>query len=207
MKLILSSCDFGNTLAKNVICDNLPKSIAECRVLFIPNEKATSELIETDLYPNRLCNLGFTKENVIIFNHETPESFTGLDIDLIYVSGGNTFGTLDKIRKSGFDKAIISYVESGVVYIGGSAGAHIVTQSIEHITKYDENNVGLEDFSGLGLFDGILMCHYTSQRREHLNELEKQNKYKIQYLTDSDSILVTDTETLVITEHGSFVIE
>ena len=199
MKLILSSCDFGNTIAKNVIYDNLPKPISECKVLFIPNEKATPELIETELYPSRLCNFGFTKENVIVFNHESPEEFKKLDIDLIYVSGGNTFGTLDKIRKSGFDKAIIDYVKSGVVYVGGSAGAHIVTQNIEHVKRYDDNNVGLEDFSGLGLFDSILMCH--------LNELEKQNKFKIEYLTDSDSIVVTDSESVIITEHGSFVVE
>lgn len=207
MKLILSSCDFGNVYSKNVIYDNLSKPIADCKVLFIPNEKATSELIETDLYPDRLCKFGFTKKNIVIFNHETPENFIGLDIDLIYVSGGNTFGTLDKIRKTGFDNHIINYVKSGVVYVGGSAGAHIATQNIEHVAKYDENNVELTDFNGLGLFKGILMCHYSLDRREDLNELEKQSKYEIQYLTDSDSIVVTDSESVIVTEYGRFVVE
>ena len=201
MKLILSSCDFGNDISRKVIYENLPKAFKECKVLFIPTGIITTEITE------RLCSLSFTEENIIIFNHKEPEKFKELDIDLIYVGGGNTFSLLHKIRESGFDKVIINYVKSGVVYAGGSAGAHIVTKNVEHVKRYDENNVGLEDFSGLGLFDGILMCHYTAQRREHLNELEKQNKYKIQYLTDSDSIIVTDSESVIITAHGSFVMD
>ena len=40
MKLILSSRDFLNDNSRKVIMDNLPKKIEECKVLFIPNEKA-----------------------------------------------------------------------------------------------------------------------------------------------------------------------
>ena len=43
MKLILSSCDFINENSKQVILDNLDKKLSECKVLFIPNEKATKE--------------------------------------------------------------------------------------------------------------------------------------------------------------------
>ena len=45
MKLILSSCDFRNEKSQKVIMDNLPYSIDKCRLLFIPNEKATAEAI------------------------------------------------------------------------------------------------------------------------------------------------------------------
>ena len=207
MKLILSSCDFRDVFSKKVILDNLPNSIEDCRVLFIPNEKATPEIIKTDLYPERLASFGFCKENIVVFNHADAESFKGLDIDVIYVSGGNTFGTLDKIRKSSFDQAIIDYVKSGATFIGGSAGAHIVTKSIEHVKRYDENNTDLKDFSGLGLFNGVLICHYTPERREHLNELEKQGKYKIQHLTDSDTLVVTDSEIILSTQYGTFAEE
>lgn len=192
MKLILSSCDFGNPESRKAIIENLPKSISECRLLFIPNEKATPEIIESDLYYDRMCNHGFTRKNIFVFNHLEPDNYRNLDIDIIYISGGNTFGTLDKIRKCGFDKDIINYIKSGVTYIGGSAGAHIVTQNIEHVAKYDENNVGVTDFNGLGLYDGILVCHYTYHRKHHLDMLIEQGKYKVQYLTDSDSIIYAD---------------
>lgn len=189
MKLILSSCDFRNHESRKVILENLPKSIEQCRVLFIPNEKADAEIITSDLYYNRMSEHGFSKENVYVFDHTCPDRFRNLDIDVIYISGGNTFGTLDKIRKSGFDKDIIDYVKSGVVYIGGSAGAHIISKDIEHVLKYDDNNVEMTNFSALGLFDGILVCHYTYERKYDFDELCDSSEYKAYYLTDSDSIV------------------
>ena len=158
-------------------------------MLFIPNEKADIQAINSDLYYDRMGEFGFSKSNVYVFNHNQADCFKSLDIDVIYVSGGNTFGTLDKIRKCGFDKEIIEYVKSGVIYIGGSAGAHIATQNIEHVSKYDDNNVSMTDVSGLGLFDGVLICHYNYHRKKDLDHLIANSPYKVYFLTDSDSIV------------------
>ncbi len=195
MKLILSSYDFLKVESKNLITEHLTKPLNECRILFIPDETATSEIIESDFYYKNLCEYGFKRENIFIFNHTKAQKFTNLPIDVIYVGGGNTFGIIDKIRKCNFDTAIINYVKAGVVYIGVSAGAHIVTQNIEHILEYDDNNVNLTDFSGLGLYDGIIVCHYTYHRKDHLDRLIAEKKYKVDYLTDSDCIVHTDKET------------
>ena len=59
MKLILSSCDFRNERSRQVILDNLPKPISECRLLFIPNEKATSDKVASGKYHARMAELGF----------------------------------------------------------------------------------------------------------------------------------------------------
>ncbi|MBQ2964225.1 MAG: Type 1 glutamine amidotransferase-like domain-containing protein [Clostridia bacterium] len=189
MKLILSSCDFRNEASKETILKNLPKPIEDCKLLFIPNEKADSQAINSDLYYNRMAEFGFSKANTYVFDHTKADKFRNLDIDLIYVSGGNTFGTLDKLRKCGFDKEIIEYVKNGVIYIGGSAGAHIATKNIEHVLKYDDNNTGLSDYNGLGLFDGVLICHYDYHRKNDLDTLIANSPYKVYYLTDSDSIV------------------
>ena len=45
MKLILSSCDFDNKNSRNRIIENINKPLNKCKVLFIPNEKATKEKI------------------------------------------------------------------------------------------------------------------------------------------------------------------
>lgn len=45
MKMILSSCDFINDNSKNTILSNIDKDLDKCKVLFIPNEKATREKI------------------------------------------------------------------------------------------------------------------------------------------------------------------
>ncbi len=190
MKLILSSCDFDNAQSRITILKNLPKPIDECIVLFIPNEKATAEIIDAGIYHSRLSAYGFSKENIFVFNHESPDDFRGLSVDVIYISGGNTFGTLKKIRDCDFSQDIIDYVKSGATYIGGSAGAHIATKSISHVAEYDENNVGLTDLEGLGLFDGILVCHYSYHRKAHLDRLIAESEYNVDFLTDSDSLVI-----------------
>ena len=133
----------------------------------------------------------FKKANVYVFDHNNPDKFRNLDIDVLYISGGNTFGTLDKIRKCRFDKDIINYVKLGVFYIGGSAVAHIVSKNIQHVEKYDANTVGITDFSGLGLFDGVLICHYTDARKKDYENLSANSEFKAYALTDEDSIVST----------------
>lgn len=199
MKLILSSSDFINEYSANVILNNLNKDLSLNKVLFIPNEKATSEKIYSDKYYKRLYNDGFINEdNIYIFDPDRVDNFRNLDIDLIYISGGNTFATLDKIRKCNFDKDIINYINKGVIYIGGSAGAHIVTKNIEHLQEFDDNYVGMTNFDALGLFDGIIIPHYDEEeynpdlRKKVYEKLVNDNKYKVYTLTNDDSIVVDD---------------
>lgn len=203
MKMILSSCDFINKNSKNTILKNIEKDLSECKVLFIPNEKATSEKIYSDKYYNRLCDNGFiNKEKIYIFDENAVEKFINLDIDLLYVGGGNTFATLKKIKDSGFDKHIINYIKNGVIYIGGSCGAHIVTKNIEHLISFDDNYCDLKEFDALGLFDGIIIPHcgaeeYNPIKREELyNLLVKQNKYNVYKLTNDESLVITDNEII-----------
>lgn len=192
MKLILSSCDFGNSTSARFIIDNLCKPISDCKVLYFPNEKVTPEKIKSGKYEARVAAFGFQRKNIYVANYFEPAPFLNLDIDVIYISGGNTFGTMKLIRGSGFDKAIINYVQNGVAYIGGSAGAHIATADIAHVEKYDKDTFGLNDFTGLGLFDGILICHYTEDRKSDFEALKALNKHRVISLSDKQSIVIKD---------------
>ena len=190
MKLILSSCDFLNENSKKCILDNITKPLDKNKVLFIPNEKF--QVDNLDKYYKRLEYDGFKKENVFIFNEYEVDKFEDLDIDLIYIGGGNTFYTLDKLKKTNFDKYIIEYLNKGVIYIGGSCGAHIVSSNIEHVLAFDTNYVGLTDFNGLNLFKGIIIPHYNKDREYVYNSLLKENKYKVYPLTNDGSIVIND---------------
>ena len=199
MKLILSSSDFINVHSKQVILDNIDKELSNNKVLFIPNEKATKEKINSDKYYDRLYKDGFTnKDNIYIFDETEADRFRNLNIDLIYISGGNTFATLDKIRKCGFDKDIINYINNGVTYIGGSCGAHIVTKNIEHLLELDDNYLNITNYNALGLFDGIIIPHYNEEeynpelRKRVYEKLLSENKYKVYALTNSDSLVIID---------------
>lgn len=191
MKLILSSSDFGDPRSAKFIYDNLNIPIDKCRVLYFPNEKATADKIKNGKYESRLEAFGFQKKNIYVADYFAPSLFYDLDIDAIYISGGNTFGTMKLIREAKFDKAIINYVRNGAVYIGGSAGAHIASANIAHVAKYDKDTFGLNDLSGLGLYNGILICHYSKERSYDRQSLIRSSPYPLICLTDSESIIIS----------------
>lgn len=207
MKLILSSCDFRNEKSKKTIIDNLSKPIDQCKLLFIPNEKAMHEAIHSEKYFLRMQEFGFTKDNIAVFDYYNEQQFINLDLDIIYISGGNTFATLKRIKDCGFDKEIIRYVRSGVLYIGGSAGAHIATQSVAHIAAFDPIPDGMTDFKGLGLFDGIIFCHYTEEHKALYDKLKSEGKYKVFALRDEDSLVVASTNDDVIRHYDLMIDE
>ena len=192
MKLILSSSDFGNPESAKFIHNHIGKPIAEVKLLYFSNEKVTPSKIKSGMYEARLSAFGFQRKNIYVANYFEPTPYFGLDIDVIYISGGNTFGTIKLIRETGFDKAIVDYVNNGAVYIGGSAGAHIASANIAHVARYDTDTYGLSDFSGLGLFDGILICHYTEDRKDHFEELKASGRYSVIALSDNESIIIRD---------------
>ena len=192
MKLILSSCDFGNPRSAQFIRDNLCRPLDACRVLFFPNEKATPEKIKSGKYQTRLCAFGFERRNIWVVDTTRPASVACPDVDVIYVSGGNTFGTLKRIREAGYDKWIADAVHSGIPYIGGSAGAHIACADVSHVLRYDHDTFGLTDFSGLGLYRGRLICHYTDARCADYEALCRDGGYPVLALRDEDSILVRE---------------
>ena len=194
MKLILSSCDFSAETSRQCILDHLPCPMEECRVLFIPNEKADLEKIESGKYHRRLQSYGFLESNILVFDETHADDFVNLALDVIYVSGGNTFLTLKKIRACGFDAALVSYIEKGVTYIGGSAGAHLVTGDLSHVAHYDPVPSDMENLAGLGLLDRMLLCHYQPQREEHAKALIHCFGDRVILLTDQDSIVVERTE-------------
>lgn len=192
MKLILSSSDFGNPISAQFIKDNLGKPIEECRVLYFPNEKATEERINSSKYYDRVSALGFQRQNITVFNYYDPVGYDSLEIDAIYISGGNTYGTIDRIREAKADVLIKKYVKNGAVYIGGSAGAHIACANISHVKRYDTNTFNVKDMRGLELYTGILICHYNKDREAHFLELKETSPFRVTALNDEESILIKD---------------
>lgn len=192
MKLILSSRDFRNEASRRVILSHLPKPIGQCRVLFIPNEKWTPERLNTGFYSRRLQEFGFSEGVIVIFDPRCPDAFRNLVLDVIYISGGNSFEMLSLLRRCSFDQEIVRLVHAGVIYIGGSAGAHLVSADLTHLSRYDAVPEGMTDFQGLGLFHGVFLCHFTADRQAHLDELRSSAVYPVHPLTDADSIIITD---------------
>ena len=190
MKLLLSSCDFGHPESAEFIYTHLEKPISDCRVLFFPNEKAAPEKIHSGKYETRLSAFGFRREHITVADYFSSVTYTDSVFDIVYISGGNTFGTMKRIRDAGFDGSIRYQVANGAVYIGGSAGAHIASADISHVLRYDKDSFGLTDFRGLALCHGILICHFSEEREKDFEELNALGRYPVTTLKDGESIAV-----------------
>ncbi len=186
MKLLLTSRVFGDAIATEKVLKELNMDISQIKILLIATPRLPYEGSESSI--ESLVAWGFKEENIIVFDHNNAKEYCNLDIDVIYVTGGNTFTGLKLLKESGFDKEIIKYVKNGVIYLGKSAGTHIISKNIEHVIGFDANEVGLTDFEALGLFDGIFVCHYSDERKTCYDKLLLEKKYKVYTLTDQEMI-------------------
>lgn len=189
MKIILTSKGFENEIVFNKIISKINMKISEIKMLVIPTARKNE--YNKEKYMKDYIKLGFNPQNIYFFDDEMPEKFKSLNIDVIYMCGGNTFTLKHYLKKSDFEKYIYNYLNNVVIYIGASAGSHIATSNIEHVLKFDENNEKESDMSGLNLYDGILICHYGLDRKDFYTELLKKGK-KVETLTDEEIMYLDD---------------
>ncbi|RLQ89910.1 Type 1 glutamine amidotransferase-like domain-containing protein [Planomicrobium sp. Y74] len=99
----------------------------------------------------------------------------------VYIGGGNTFHLLNEMRSTGFDKVLEEYIKGDGVVYGGSAGAIMLGSNIMTSAHLDENKVGVHDFSGLDVLDGLAVwCHYENENDEMIRS----------YISDFDTPLI-----------------
>lgn len=196
MKLFLSSKAFGNHVVTKKILSQLKKDVGIIRLLLIPT--ALSGAYPPDKYIDELLVSGFCKDNIIVFHENNCKQYCNLNIDIIYVCGGNTFTLLKLINKCGFGLEIEKYLSRDVIYIGRSAGTHLATKNIEHVLPFDENQIGLENFDAMGLFDGIIFCHYNESREKYYFEAIKKEKYNVYKITDEEMIICENGQLSIL---------
>ncbi len=157
-KLVLTSYGLTTRNGRKIIGKELAGYTLENKKIFLFHEPYYSTeymLVEACL------NLGFKKENIILSGHQRTNEDV-LECDIYYCTEGNTFEVLSLMRERGLDNVIKEAFKNGnKIYIGASAGASIAGVSIEEIKDFDRNYVNMVNFDGLGLFDGIIIPHYT----------------------------------------------
>lgn len=116
-----------------------------------------------------------------------------LAADALILTGGNTFQFLSHLRQSGLDKAVRKFAEQSKPIAGFSAGAIILTPTIEiaSLPGLDDNTVGLKDFTGLGLVDFEIFPHYVANLHSMLvDNYEKKSGRQVKRLTDEDLLII-----------------
>lgn len=61
---------------------------------------------------------------------------------------------------------------------------------MRHIAAFDSVPEDMTDFYGLGFVDGILICHYTEERKALYDKLKAEGKYKVYVLKDDESLII-----------------
>ncbi|MGG7163444.1 Type 1 glutamine amidotransferase-like domain-containing protein [Clostridium ihumii] len=58
--------------------------------------------------------------------------------------------------------------------------------------------MGLENFDALGLFDGIIFCHYNNSREKYYTKAIKTEKYKVYKITNEEMIICINGQISII---------
>jgi len=121
--------------------------------------------------------------------------------NVIYVCGGNTFKLLKYAREANFKDTIVNLLNWGGIYIGVSAGAIILSPTIQIAASIDPdpNEVGLTNLEGFGLIDFEVLPHYNPSLDEELANYQK--------MTTNEIVKITDSQAIIITEEGRNFIE
>jgi len=200
LKLLLTSTGFTNPKLGKVFLELVENEAAQIKVIFIPTAARTEEEWKYVMESKQeLFDLGIKKENLKILDIDHKVKYDEVsDYHVMYVCGGNTFYLLAKVREHGFDHVIKRFVEEGNVYVGVSAGSVLVCPTIEIASPWDDNDVGLIDFTGVNLIDSVLSPHYKEEEKEMIDRLRSKLPYKIITLTDNQALRVKGNEIAIV---------
>lgn len=180
------------------------KPASETKLGFIPTA-ANVEPRKKDWLINDLLQLwryGYSWIDIVDISAPGVDWRARLDeVDVVYVSGGETTHLLDQMRKTGFDVWLKENL-AHKVYVGGSASAVVVGPTIEAATKLfgDENAPGLSDLSGLSLVDFEIVPHCDMPLFAKAEVYAKEAMNPVYAIDDLTAVKVVDGVRTVISK-------
>ena len=124
------------------------------------------------------------------------------DCAAIAAAGGNTFFLLQELRRSGADALIHQRISEGCWYLGESAGAAVAAPDISYLAPMDEPSLApaLTSTAALGLVDFYPLPHMDNEwMGAAAREILSTGLPGLRPLRDDQALLVTDTDTTLIT--------
>lgn len=206
MKLYLSSFGLGNEI------DRLKSMLAPgSKIGYINNARdwvGADAAIKADHQQSEiheLLGLGFAVETLDLqeyFDKEPELRQKLIQLDGLWVSGGNTFVLRQAMRLSGFDRIFKDLqLRDGFLYGGYSAGVCVLCDSLRYIKNVDDpDNFPYAEntetiWEGLGYFNYGIIPHYRSDHPESaMMEKEVENclnqKWLFKVLRDGEVIII-----------------
>ncbi len=154
----------------------------------------TAPFVDTDLQTLRAHGYELIDIDVSLL---TPDDFTALlaSVNALFVSGGNTFFLLQELRRTGNDVVLIEAINSGLPYIGASAGAAVLAPKIDYVEPFDDRTLApeLSSLEALGVLSFFPLPHYgIEETTEIYNEYMKDNGGREYVAFRNDQAIVTN---------------
>ncbi len=133
-----------------------------------------------------------------------------LKSDIIHLSGGNTFYFLASLKKHKLMPLLKTFVKRGGILSGLSAGAIIMTPSIDTAAypefDCDENYEGLKNFSSFNLVNFHFYPHYKNSKRydKALKHFSKKIDAPLYACPDGAGIFLDDQQLRFIGQTACF---
>ncbi|HCR56092.1 TPA: hypothetical protein DIV49_03895 [Candidatus Saccharibacteria bacterium] len=200
MKLLLTSSGLSKRAIGEALQQMVGKPASDCKVGFVPTAANVEPYNKTWLIAQfqQLQRYGFYDIDIVDISADGVDWRGRLaDVDVLWVSGGNTFHLLDQVRKTGFDEWLKENIESKV-FVGGSASTMVMTPSIEIALPIDDNSMGLTDLSGLGYVDFEINVHCDEAGLNATEEYAKNRPNDVYALDDLSALKVVDGSVEVI---------
>ena len=204
MKLLLTSSGITTDSIAQALSELTNKLAGQTKLAFIPTA-SNPESENKDWVINQYLNLWRYGYNWIDIVDPAANDVDWKDrlekVDIIYLSGGNTFYLLDQCRKTGFDKWLNENLKDKV-YVGGSASSIIATPTIEvaSLPIGDKNLPGLTDLTAFGWVNFEIEPHCTKDRFATVKEYAATKSYPVYGIDDQTAIKVLDDKVDVISE-------
>lgn len=188
------------------ITKNEGGELTEKRAVFIPtagDPYEDKDFVEADKIA--LQKYGIEVTDLDLKNKTEKEINKSLAMaDILLVAGGDTFYLMEKLKKSGADKAIKNFIRKGGIYIGSSAGSIVCCPTIGGAEKFDNPKLApnLENFNGMGIFNEVVIPHthkekYFERVKETTDKLTSRG-FKIHHLTDDDVLFFDGINSIIL---------
>jgi len=204
MKLLLTSSGISNRSIAAALKDLTGKSPQESKVGFVPIA-ANAEGRNKDWLINQFLHLWRHGYNWIDIVDPTAADVNWkerlAEVDIIFMSGGNTFHLLNQVRKTGFDKWLNQNMKHKV-YVGGSASTILVTPTIEvaSMPPGDPNLPGLKDLGGLKWVNFEIEPHCDKDRFAVVEKYAATKPYPVYAIDDLSAVKVDGKKVEVVSE-------
>ncbi len=116
---------------------------------------------------------------------------------IMYVEGGNSYYLLQESQKNDFGNYVKQRIETGMIYIGCSAGSVIMGPDIEPVRREETTPLApeLQGTKAFNIVDFVIMPHWGGEEYRHL-----YNDYRMEHIYNEDYpyLLINDYQYIEV---------